>query len=139
MSQDATADTSGATPPAGYTGRRVAWRGPAQAGVSAAYWASADAGERLPRPEEQTRVAAGDHGTVGELARVTEVGHWYVIQFDSGHELETVLPADLIELDPVPRRAGQQAGAPAPVPARRYAPAGGRLLQFLRRARHHGL
>lgn len=76
MGQDATADTGAATPSAGYTGRRVAWTGPPQTGVSPAYWASVDAGERLPRPDEQTRVRAGDLGTVGELARVTEVGHW---------------------------------------------------------------
>lgn len=146
MSQDATADTSGATPAAGYTGRRVAWRGPAQDGVAAAYWASADAGARLPRPDERTRVVAGDQGVVGELVRVTAVGHWYAVLFDTGHELETVLPApELIELDPAPRVAGQRGGNPAPaagpvpVTARRYAPAGGRWMQFLRRARHHGL
>ncbi|HEX4814554.1 MAG TPA: hypothetical protein VFV66_17580 [Nonomuraea sp.] len=140
MGQDATTGGGAAAAPTGFTGRRVAWRGPAQTGVSAAYWASADAGDRLPRPDERTRVAAGDHGTVGELTRVTELGHWYVIRFDTGHELETVLPGpDLIELDPAPR-SQQRANTPAADrrPAR-YAPAGGRWLQFLRRARQHGL
>lgn len=140
MGQDATADGGAATPPAGYTGRSVVWLGPTQPGISTGYWASADAGERLPQPDEKTQVGAGDHGIVGELVRVSEVGHWYVIRFDSGHELETVLPAPgLVELDPEldsAPRASQRAGELAPA---RYAPTGRGWLQLLRRVRQHGV
>lgn len=138
MGPDATADDGANPPPAGFTGRRVAWRGPAQTGVAAAYWAASDAGDRLPQPEETTRLVTGEHGTVGELTGVSEVGHWYVVRFDGGHELETVLPApDLVELDP-PRPEPRQSRARAPR-TKRYAPtrAGG-LAQLWHRVRQHG-
>lgn len=42
---------------------------------------------------------------VGELITVSEAGHWYVIRFDGGHELETVLLAPVfVELAPCPAR-----------------------------------
>lgn len=88
------------THPQTYTGRRVQWIGEPPTGyhVAATYWTEiTDTGiERRPRPDEQHRLHTGELGTVGELIRATATGHWYVLRFDGGYELETVLPADTL-------------------------------------------
>jgi hypothetical protein len=78
-----------------YVGTRVQWIGPPQTGqVAPAYWAAVDAGEqRPPTPQERRELATGEEGTVTKVLGETTAGGHYVIRFDSGYELETVLPA----------------------------------------------
>lgn len=78
-----------------YTGRRVVWRGPVQADhLAVSYRRAVDAGARRPpTADERRQLAPGDLGTVGELVDVDDVaGHFYVVAFDHGVELEIALP-----------------------------------------------
>lgn len=80
-------------------GRRVRWCGPAQQGyLTPAYRAALAAGhDRPPQPDEQLVLRPCEVGTITDLIATTRVGDQVSIRFDSGYELDTIVPTGLIE------------------------------------------
>lgn len=86
--------------PAALLGRRVRWCGPPQHGFLASTYRTALAGgdRRPPTAAEQPALRAGDEGVITELVATTAAGAQYALRFDSGYELEVVLPSTLVDV-----------------------------------------
>lgn len=86
--------------PATFVGRRVRWAGPPQHGfISPAYRRALAAGDtRLPTAAERLELQPGDEGVITELVATAAGGGQYALQFDSGYEVEVVLPSDLVDM-----------------------------------------
>lgn len=86
-------------------GTRVRWCGPSQSGfVARSYWAAVAAGvQRPPTPAERLELHPGDEGVVTALVGVTAAGQQCALRFDSGYEVDVVLPSALVDVDTLQR------------------------------------